>query len=137
MNPIEPGVCPRHRDRLDADITKRHRLSVLQLAIALRRRLRKPDTRPIRVAVVPFDDETGEDSFDQVAVAIADQTVARLGTPDRLARLSVIANAAALRKPRAFRDWVGVVSNSANQRMRWWRLWRVHRSFAGTYAQGR
>jgi len=64
----------------------------------------RADTRPIRVAVVPFDNETGEDAFDQVAVAIADQTVARLATTDRLARVSVIGNAAALRKPRAFRD---------------------------------
>ena len=62
------------------------------------------DTRPTRVAVVPFDNETGQDAFDQVAVAIADQTVARLATADRLARLSVIGNSAALRKPRAFRD---------------------------------
>jgi TolB-like protein len=53
---------------------------------------------------VPFDNETGADAFDQVAVAIADQTVARLATPERLTRLSVIGNAAALRRPRAFRD---------------------------------
>ena len=64
----------------------------------------RADTRPIRVAVVPFDNETGQDAFDQVAVAIADQTVARLATTDRLARVSVIGNAAALRKPRDFRD---------------------------------
>jgi DNA-binding winged helix-turn-helix (wHTH) protein/TolB-like protein len=64
----------------------------------------RADTRPVRVAVVPFDNETGEDAFDQVAVAIADQTVARLATADRLTRLSVIGNAAALRRPRAFRD---------------------------------
>jgi DNA-binding winged helix-turn-helix (wHTH) protein/TolB-like protein len=64
----------------------------------------RADTRAIRVAVVPFDNETGQDAFDQVAVAIADQTVARLATADRLAQLSVIGNAAALRKPRAFRD---------------------------------
>ena len=53
---------------------------------------------------MPFDNETGADAFDQVAVAIADQTVARLATADRLAQLSVIGNSAALRKPRAFRD---------------------------------
>jgi DNA-binding winged helix-turn-helix (wHTH) protein/TolB-like protein len=64
----------------------------------------RADNRLSRVAVVPFDNETGQDAFDQVAVAIADQTVARLATTDRLARLSVIGNAAALRKPRAFRD---------------------------------
>jgi DNA-binding winged helix-turn-helix (wHTH) protein/TolB-like protein len=60
--------------------------------------------RPIRVAVVSFDNETGQDAFDEVAVAIADQTVARLATPDRLARLSVVGNSAALRRPRDFRD---------------------------------
>ena len=63
-----------------------------------------PGTPAVRVAVVPFDNETGQDAFDQVAVAIADQTVARLATPERLSRLSVIGNAAALRRPRAFRD---------------------------------
>jgi DNA-binding winged helix-turn-helix (wHTH) protein/TolB-like protein len=62
------------------------------------------DSRMTRVAVLPFDNETGQDAFDQVAVAIADQTVARLATPDRLTQLSVIGNSAALRKPRAFRD---------------------------------
>jgi DNA-binding winged helix-turn-helix (wHTH) protein/TolB-like protein len=59
---------------------------------------------PIRVAVVSFDNETGQDAFDEVAVAIADMTVARLATPDRLSRLSVVGNAAALRRPRDFRD---------------------------------
>lgn len=39
-----------------------------------------------------------------VAAGIADETVSRLSTPDRLARLDVIGNAAALRRPRAFRD---------------------------------
>jgi len=61
-------------------------------------------TRPIRVAVVSFDNETGHDAFDQVAIAIADQTVARLATPDRLTRLSVVGNSAALRRSRDFRD---------------------------------
>jgi DNA-binding winged helix-turn-helix (wHTH) protein/TolB-like protein len=60
--------------------------------------------RVVRVAVVPFDNETGQDAFDQVAVAIADQTVARLATRDRLPRLSVVGNSAVLRRPRAFRD---------------------------------
>jgi DNA-binding winged helix-turn-helix (wHTH) protein/TolB-like protein len=60
--------------------------------------------RPVRVAVVSFDNETGQDAFDQVAVAIADQTVARLATPERVVRLSVVGNSAALRRPRDFRD---------------------------------
>jgi DNA-binding winged helix-turn-helix (wHTH) protein len=59
--------------------------------------------RVVRVAVVPFDNETGQDAFDRVAVAIADQTVARLAAPDRLPRLSVVGNSAVLRHPRAFR----------------------------------
>lgn len=58
----------------------------------------------IRVAVVPFDNETGDQRMDDVAVAIADATVARLAAPERVGRLSVIGNSAALRKPRAFRD---------------------------------
>ena len=59
---------------------------------------------PPRVAVVSFDNETGQDTYDDVAVSIADQTVARLAAPERLALLRVIGNAAALRKPRDFRD---------------------------------
>jgi DNA-binding winged helix-turn-helix (wHTH) protein/TolB-like protein len=62
------------------------------------------DREPIRVAVVPFDNETGRDAFDAVAVAVADATVARLASPERVSRLSVIGNSAALRKPRTFRD---------------------------------
>ena len=61
-------------------------------------------SHPVSVAVVSFDNETGRDTFDRVAVAIADQTVARLASPDRVRRLAVIGNAAALRRPRAFRD---------------------------------
>jgi DNA-binding winged helix-turn-helix (wHTH) protein/TolB-like protein len=58
----------------------------------------------IRVAVVPFDNETGQDAYDRVARGVADATVARLATPERLTRLSVIGNAAVLHQPRAFRD---------------------------------
>ena len=61
------------------------------------------DTR-VRVAVVPFDNETGEDGFDRIARGVADATVARLATPDRSRILSVIGNAAALHQPRGFRD---------------------------------
>ncbi|HXW05909.1 MAG TPA: winged helix-turn-helix domain-containing protein [Vicinamibacterales bacterium] len=62
------------------------------------------DPAPVRVAVVPFDNETGEDALDAVAAGVADATVARLSTPDRLRHVSVIGNSAALRRPRAFRD---------------------------------
>jgi DNA-binding winged helix-turn-helix (wHTH) protein/TolB-like protein len=58
----------------------------------------------IRIAVVPFDNETGEDDFDRIARGIADATTARLAAPERVARVSVIGNAAALHQPRAFRD---------------------------------
>ena len=60
--------------------------------------------RLIRVAVVPFDNETGLDAFDLPARGVADATVARLATADRLRRVRVIGNAAALYQPRAFRD---------------------------------
>ena len=66
--------------------------------------IRSSGSEAVRIAVVPFDNETGQDTFDRVAVAIADQTVARLATGDRLRRVSVIGNSAALRWPRAFRD---------------------------------
>jgi DNA-binding winged helix-turn-helix (wHTH) protein/TolB-like protein len=59
---------------------------------------------PVRVAVVPFDNETGSGAYENVAGGVADATVARLATPDRLARVSVIGNAAVLRRPRGFRD---------------------------------
>jgi DNA-binding winged helix-turn-helix (wHTH) protein/TolB-like protein len=57
-----------------------------------------------RIAVVPFDNETGMEEFDAVARAVADATVARLATPERLDHVGVIGNAAALYQPRAFRD---------------------------------
>lgn len=59
---------------------------------------------PVRVAVVPFDNETGQDSFDAIARGVADATVARLASGDRVDRLSVIGNSAALSAPRGFRD---------------------------------
>jgi TolB-like protein len=58
----------------------------------------------VRVAVVPFDNETGLDDFDRIARGVADATVARLAAPARIGRISVIGNAAALFQPRAFRD---------------------------------
>jgi DNA-binding winged helix-turn-helix (wHTH) protein/TolB-like protein len=58
----------------------------------------------IRVAVVPFDNETGQDTYEGLARGIADATVARLAAPGRVERLDVIGNSAALRRPRSFRD---------------------------------
>jgi TolB-like protein len=59
---------------------------------------------PIRIAVVPFDNETGQEALDGLARGIADATVARLAAPGRVERLDVIGNSAALRRPRSFRD---------------------------------
>ena len=65
----------------------------------------RPNADPAtRVAVLPFDNETGDNAYADLAQGIADATVARLATPERVGRLSVIGNAAALRRPRSFRD---------------------------------
>jgi DNA-binding winged helix-turn-helix (wHTH) protein/TolB-like protein len=60
--------------------------------------------RRVRLAVVPFDNETGMDDYDLIARGVADATVARLASAERIGRFSVIGNAAALHQPRAFRD---------------------------------
>jgi TolB-like protein len=60
-----------------------------------------PSSRPVRVAVVLFDNETGDPELDRLAQNLTDSTVARL-TADR--RLAVIGNAAVLRTDRPFRD---------------------------------
>jgi DNA-binding winged helix-turn-helix (wHTH) protein/TolB-like protein len=98
--PPESRIEPRTSPTLVVSAT----LAVVAIAAVVAVLWPRADARMVRVAVVSFDNETGQDTFDQVAVAIADQTVARLATPERLTRLSVIGNAAALRKPRAFRD---------------------------------
>jgi DNA-binding winged helix-turn-helix (wHTH) protein/TolB-like protein len=68
----------------------------------------KPDTR-VRLAVVPFDNETGVAEYDRLAQTLSDATVARLARdPDRLA---VIGNAAVLRVPRNFRDLIAMGSS--------------------------
>jgi DNA-binding winged helix-turn-helix (wHTH) protein/TolB-like protein len=57
---------------------------------------------PIRLAVVPFDNETGIADYDRLAQTLTDATVARLAAnPDRVA---VIGNAAVLRESRQRRD---------------------------------
>jgi TolB-like protein len=58
----------------------------------------------VRLAVFPFDNETADSAYEGIAGGIADETVSRLSTPDRLARVDVIGNAAILREPRTFRD---------------------------------
>lgn len=66
--------------------------------------IRNNDHGPVRIAVVPFDNETGDTEFDRIAGGVADATVARLATPERIKQVEVIGNAAVLRRPRAFRD---------------------------------
>jgi DNA-binding winged helix-turn-helix (wHTH) protein/TolB-like protein len=58
----------------------------------------------VRVAVVPFDNETGDTSYGNLGQGIADATVARLAAAGRVDRLAVVGNSAALRQPRSFRD---------------------------------
>jgi DNA-binding winged helix-turn-helix (wHTH) protein/TolB-like protein len=61
---------------------------------------------PVRVAVVPFDNETGLADYDRLAQTLTDATVARLAAdPDRLA---VIGNAAVLREARQRRDLIAI-----------------------------
>lgn len=56
------------------------------------------------IAVIPFYNETGREDLDPVAKALADTTVVRLATPERMQRVGVIGNAAALRNPFARDD---------------------------------
>jgi DNA-binding winged helix-turn-helix (wHTH) protein/TolB-like protein len=80
-------------------------LLLLVLAVAAVQALRKDaDSGAVRVAVVPFDNETGTDAYSGLGQGIADTTVARLATPERLGKIAVIGNSAALRRPRSFRD---------------------------------
>ena len=67
---------------------------------------RSTPERPVRIAVVPFDNETGRSEYDLLAQMLTDATVARLAAdPERLA---VIGNAAVLRAPRRSRDLTGI-----------------------------
>jgi len=70
--------------------------------------LQGADTR-VRIAVVPFDNETDVAAYDRLAQTLTDATVARLaGHADRLA---VVGNAAVLRGPRKFRDVAAIGSS--------------------------
>jgi DNA-binding winged helix-turn-helix (wHTH) protein/TolB-like protein len=68
----------------------------------------KPDTR-VRLAVVPFDNETGVADYDRLAQTLTDATVARLAADST--RLAVIGNALALRAPRSQRDLKAIGSS--------------------------
>jgi DNA-binding winged helix-turn-helix (wHTH) protein/TolB-like protein len=58
----------------------------------------------VPIAVVPFDNQTGSSEYDRLAQGLADATVAQLAQHRRRPRLSVVGNAAILRKPRDQRD---------------------------------
>ena len=68
----------------------------------------KPDTR-VRLAVVPFDNETGVSAYDGLAQTLTDATVARLAADPY--RLAVIGNASVLRVPRFKRDLQAIGSS--------------------------
>jgi DNA-binding winged helix-turn-helix (wHTH) protein/TolB-like protein len=73
-------------------------LSIAIAAAAWMARDRTITSAPLpRIAVVPFDNETGSPDFDRIAKGVSDATVVRLTTPPRLPRFGVIGNAAALR----------------------------------------
>jgi TolB-like protein len=68
----------------------------------IRRQTATPHTAVVRLAVVPFDNETGVAEYDRLAQSLTDATVARLANdPDHLA---VIGNAAILREARDTRN---------------------------------
>jgi DNA-binding winged helix-turn-helix (wHTH) protein/TolB-like protein len=70
------------------------------------RRAPAPASPQVRIAVVPFDNETGVAAYDRLAQSLTDATVARLAEhPDRVA---VIGNAAVLRGPRETRDLMAI-----------------------------
>jgi DNA-binding winged helix-turn-helix (wHTH) protein/TolB-like protein len=56
------------------------------------------------IAVIPYYNETGRQDLDQIARALADTTVVRLATPQRIQRVAVIGNAEPLRNPFARDD---------------------------------
>jgi DNA-binding winged helix-turn-helix (wHTH) protein/TolB-like protein len=65
---------------------------------------------PTRIAVVRFDNETGDPSLSQLTDAITDALVSEL-TAATEGKLGVIGNAAVLRKPRAERDLVAIATS--------------------------
>jgi len=99
-----PAALPASWHRRQQQIAIVAALVMGVIAAGFVRRQVMTDRPPIRVAVLPFDNETGSTAFDLIAGGVADATVAHLATPDRLRRIAVIGNAAALQRPRAFRD---------------------------------
>jgi DNA-binding winged helix-turn-helix (wHTH) protein/TolB-like protein len=59
-------------------------------------------TRPVRIAVALFDNDTKRQDYDQLAQTLTDATVARLASDPT--RVTVIGNSPILRQVRSFRD---------------------------------
>jgi DNA-binding winged helix-turn-helix (wHTH) protein/TolB-like protein len=95
--PVEPRLLPRGR-LIAGGLAIGTVVLIAMLAASGGR-----DSR-VRVAVVPFDNETGDTSYGNLGQGIADATVARLAAAGRVDRLAVVGNSAALRQPRSFRD---------------------------------
>jgi DNA-binding winged helix-turn-helix (wHTH) protein/TolB-like protein len=105
QEPAETAPAPTGWGGLGAAAVVVSGLLLLVLAVAVVQTSRKDDeSGAVRVAVVPFDNETGTDAYSGLGQGIADTTVARLATPERLGKIAVIGNSAALRRPRSFRD---------------------------------
>jgi DNA-binding winged helix-turn-helix (wHTH) protein/TolB-like protein len=105
QEPAETAPAPTGLGGLRAAAVVVSGLLLLVLAVAVVQTSRKDDeSGAVRVAVVPFDNETGTDAYSGLGQGIADTTVARLATPERLGKIAVIGNSAALRRPRSFRD---------------------------------
>jgi TolB-like protein len=100
---LEPAGAARRGGWVAAAVIAIVVLTAVGAAVRSARHQGSP-AAPIRLAVVPFDNETGSTEYDRIAGGVADATVARLATPERLTRFAVVGNAAVLRRPRAFRD---------------------------------
>ena len=92
MKPEPPAsVAPVPRRRWLAWITALATLAgLIQLGAVY---YRQANPALPKVVVVPFHNETGSPDLDRVAKGVSDAAVARLATPERLARLLVIGNA--------------------------------------------
>jgi DNA-binding winged helix-turn-helix (wHTH) protein/TolB-like protein len=95
----EPGAQPVARRRWIVVVAAV--AAVVAIGAAWVGYARWSDDRPVRVAVVLFDNETGRPELTPLAQAMTDATVASLTAEPRLA---VIGNAAVLRTSRPFRD---------------------------------
>jgi DNA-binding winged helix-turn-helix (wHTH) protein/TolB-like protein len=109
-----PADVPSHRRQRSWSHVASGAILILLLSLAGvwtmlgRRQSATANSSVVRLAVIPFDNETGIAEYDRLAQSLTDATVARLANdPDRLA---VVGNAAILREPRATRNLVAIGS---------------------------